>query len=111
MRESHYPTVRPAADIMDAEGGVQIVANMPGVREEDLYLALDGRELRIRASSHCPSPDAGSKDLRNLEFGNVEYELDIAMDAPLSAPPRITLECGVLSVCLPQESRGKVRFV
>ena len=85
MRESHYPTVRPAADIMDAEGGVQIVANMPGVREEDLYLALDGRELRIRASSHCPSPEAGSKDLRNLEFGNVEYELDIAMDAPLSA--------------------------
>ena len=48
MRESHYPTVRPAADIMDAEGGVQIVANMPGVRAEDLYLALDGHELRIR---------------------------------------------------------------
>lgn len=96
---------------MDAEGGVQIVANMPGVRAEDLYLALDGRELRIRASSHCPSPDAGGKDLRNLEFGNVDYELDIAMDAPLSAPPLISLECGVLSVCLPPESRGKVRFV
>lgn len=96
---------------MDAEGGVQIVANMPGVRAEDLYLALDGRELRIRASAHCPSPDAGGKDLRNLEFGNVEYELDIAMDAPLSAPPLISLECGVLSVCLPPESRGKVRFV
>lgn len=111
MKGSHYPTVRPAADIMDAEGGVQIVANMPGVRAEDLYLALDGRELRIRASSHCPSPDAGGKDLRNLEFGNVDYELDIAMDAPLSAPPLISLECGVLSVCLPPESRGKVRFV
>ena len=111
MKGSHYPTVRPAADIMDAEGGVQIVANMPGVRAEDLYLSLDGRELRIRASSHCPSPDAGGKDLRNLEFGNVEYELDIAMDAPLSAPPLISLECGVLSVCLPPESRGKVRFV
>ena len=111
MKDSHYPTVRPAADIMDAEGGVQIVANMPGVRVEDLYLTLDGRELRIRASSHCPSPEAGSKDLLNLEFGNVEYELDIAMDAPLSAPPHISMDQGILSVCLPPESRGKVRFV
>ena len=112
MKDSHYPTVRPAADIMDADGGgVQIVANMPGVRAEDLCLALDGRELRIRASSHCPRPEAGSRDLLNLEFGNVEYELDIAMEAPLSAPPVITMERGVLSVCLPPESRGKVHFV
>lgn len=111
MKNSHYPTVRPAADIMEAEEGIQIIANMPGVRAEDLYLALDGRELRIRASAHCPSPEAGSKDLRNLEFGDVEYELDIAMDAPLSAPPLVSLERGVLSLCLPPESRGKVRFV
>ena len=110
MKSSHYPTVRPAADIMEAEDGIQIIANMPGVRAEDLYLALDGRELRIRASAHYPSPEAGSKDLRNLEFGNVEYELDIAMEAPLSAPPVATLEGGVLSVLLSVKDRGKVRF-
>ena len=110
MKGSHFPTVRPAADIMEAEGGVRIMANMPGVRAEDLHMLQEEGWLRIHASSHCPRPDAVGKDLRNLEFGNVEYELDIAVDAPLSAPPLATLEQGVLSVYLPAEDRGKVRF-
>ena len=110
MKGSHFPTVRPAADIMEAEGGVRIMANMPGVRAEDLHMLQDEGWLRIHASSHCPRPDAVGKDLRNLEFGNVEYELDIAVDAPISAPPLATLEQGVLSVYLPAEDRGKVRF-
>ena len=110
MKGSHFPTVRPAADIMEAEGGVRIMANMPGVRAEDLHILQKEGWLRIHASSHCPSPDAEGKDLRNLEFGNVEYELDIAMDAPLSAPPVATLEYGVLAVMLPMEERGKVRL-
>lgn len=111
MKESHYPTVRPAADILDAEDGVQIMANMPGVRVEDLELALDDSLLHIQASSHCPRPESGGRVLRNLEFGNVEYELDIALEAPLSAPPLVTLESGVLSLFLPAGDRGKVRFV
>ena len=110
MKGSHFPTVRPAADIMEAEGGVRVMANMPGVRAEDLHILQEEGWLHIHASSHCPSPDAAGKDLRNLEFGNVEYELDIAMDAPLSAPPVATLEYGVLAVVLPMEERGKVRL-
>ena len=110
MKGSHFPTVRPAADIMEAEGGVRVMANMPGVRAEDLHILQEEGWLRIHASSHCPSPDAAGKDLRNLEFGNVEYELDIAVDAPLSAAPVATLEYGVLAVVLPMEERGKVRL-
>lgn len=111
MKDSHYPIVRPAADIMESNDGVQIVANMPGVRAEDLRFSLEGAELHIHASSHCPCPVSGEKDLRNLEFGNVEYELDIAMDAPLSALPRITLDSGVLSILLDSADRRKVRFL
>lgn len=110
MKSSPFPTVRPAVDIMEAEGGVRIMANMPGVRAEDLHLLQDGDGFHISASSRCPCPDAEGKALRNLEFGNVEYVLDIAMDAPLSAPPLATLECGVLSLFLPAEKRGKVHF-
>ena len=111
MKESHYPTVRPAADIMAVEDGVQIVANMPGVRPEDLHFALEGRRLHIEASSRCPCPMTGGRDLRNLEFGNVEYELDVAMEAPLSSLPSVSLDSGVLSIYLPAEARDKVRVV
>jgi HSP20 family molecular chaperone IbpA len=102
--------VRPAADIIEAEGGVRIMANMPGVRAEDLHVLQENGWLHIWASSHCPRPDITGNDLRNLEFGNVEYQLDIAMEAPLSSPPPATLEGGVLSVLLPVEHCGKVRF-
>lgn len=111
MKDSHFPTVRPAADIMETENGVQIVANMPGVRAEDLRFYAEGSELRIEASSHCPRPVSGGRDLHNLEFGNVEYELGIAMNAPLSAPPRMSLESGVLRLFLPAEARGSVWLV
>ena len=110
MKDSHFPTVRPAADILEAESGVRIMANMPGVRAEDLHMLQESGWLHIWASSRCPRPDDAGNDLRNLEFGNVEYELDIAMEAPLSTPPVATLESGVLSVLLPVKDRGKVRF-
>ena len=110
MKDSQFPTVRPAADIMEAESGVCIMANMPGVRAEDLHVLQENGWLHIWASSRCPRPDQAGNDLRNLEFGNVEYELDIAMEAPLSAPPVATLEGGVLSVLLSVKDRGKVRF-
>ncbi len=110
-RTSHYPKVRPAVDIVDAADGIVILANMPGVSAEDLRLLMDGTELHIHGSSRCPRPVTGGRDLRNLEFGNVEFELDIVMDAPLSAPPQATLERGVLSVFLPGESRRDVRFL
>ncbi|WP_446423831.1 Hsp20/alpha crystallin family protein [Mailhella sp.] len=106
-----FPLVRPAADIMDAEDGIRIVANMPGVRSEDLHLQVERDSLHIHASSRCPSPMTGGRDLRNLEFGSVEFELDIAMDRPLSAPPVATLSHGVLSVFLPGEQRRDVHVL
>ncbi|MBR3880959.1 MAG: Hsp20/alpha crystallin family protein [Mailhella sp.] len=109
MMEHHYPVVRPAADIMDDDGGVRVLANMPGVREDDLHLLMNGNALRIQANSHCPRPETGGRNIRNLEFGNVEFALEIAMDAPLSAPPTATLQHGVLSLFLPGEDRKSIR--
>ena len=98
-----YPKVRPATDIMDTENGVQIRANMPGVTEKDLCFRMQGNTLHITASSRCPVPEE-AKDVRTLEFGNVEFFLDIAMDGALSAPPVASLDKGVLSVFLPHQA-------
>lgn len=101
QQKNGYPQVRPATDIVDTGNGVQITANMPGVTEQDLQVLLDGSMLHIKASSRCPVP-AEKKDVHTLEFGNVEFALDIVLEGALSAPVETTLDKGVLSVFLPR---------
>lgn len=98
-----YPQVRPATDIVDTENGVHIRANMPGVTEKDLHCTLQGNTLHITASSRCPVPHE-ERDVMVLEFGNVEFRLDIAMGGALSAPVETTLDKGVLSIFLPHQA-------
>ena len=102
-QKSPYPQVRPATDIIDMEDGIQITANMPGVHPQDLQVMLEENRLHISASSHCPVPPE-KKDVQTLEFGNVEFSLDIILNGTLSAPVDATLDKGVLSVFLPRSA-------
>lgn len=99
-RRTRYPQVRPATDIVAMENGVQITANMPGVTEHDLQLDYEGNQLHIKACSRCPVP-LEDKDVQTLEFGNVDFSLDIIMRHALSAPITTSLDNGVLSVFIP----------
>ena len=97
----HYPQVRPAADLFEEGANVKIVVNMPGVDRTGLDISALGTVIRVRASSRCPVPTGQDRELRNLEFGSVEYALDIALERPLSAPFDVELENGVLTLILP----------
>lgn len=102
-KKIHYPRVRPATDIVDMEDGVRITANMPGVNEQDLQVILEGNVLHITASSRCPIPTE-KKDVQTLEFGNVEFFLDIVMGGDCSNFVETSLNKGVLSIFLPREA-------
>ena len=102
-QQSYCPKVRPATDIVDMEDGVQITANMPGVNVQNLQVILKENTLCITARSRCPVPDE-KKDVQTLEFGNVEFALDILMDGNCPSPVRTSLDKGVLSVFLPREA-------
>ena len=91
QQKSPYPQVRPATDIVDMETGVQITANMPGVNLQDLQVSLEGNKLHISASSHCPVPSE-DKDVQTLEFGNVEFSLDIILNGVLTSPINTKLD-------------------
>ena len=99
-RKTPYPQVRPATDIIVMDNGVQITANMPGVQEDALQLDYEGNRLHIEAHSRCPVPTE-EKDVQTLEFGNVDFSLDIVMRHAMSAPITTSLNNGVLSVFVP----------
>lgn len=107
---SHCPQVRPAADVFESDSGIKAEVNMPGVRAEDLTISAQGAMIRIRASSRCPLPAGQDRDLRNLEFGNVDYVLDLALDGPLTVPLEMALDNGVLTLCFPR-SHGRLPAV
>ena len=102
MQKSRYPMVRPATDIVDMENGIQLKVNMPGVTEKDLHILIEAGILHIQASSRCPVPHE-KKDIQTLEFGNVNFSLDILMKDTLSSAVETSLSNGVLSIFLPQQ--------
>ena len=110
QEKSHYPRVRPAADIVETGSGVQVMVNMPGVRMNDLKIVVYGPKVRIRASSRCPLPEVLESELRNLEFGNVEYALDIGLPGLLNETPKVALCNGVLTLTfvMEREARGRM---
>ena len=113
MQRSFYPRVCPATDVVQTSDGVHIFVNMPGVRDDELLLSLEGQKLHVEACTHCPLPGDEHKSVRNLEFGNVEYELDVLLETVPSAPIQTSLDHGVLSVFLPgsPEVVPKARFL
>lgn len=113
MQRSSYPKVRPATDAVEMPDGVHIFVNMPGVRDDELLLSLEGQKLHVEACTHCPLPVGEHRSVRNLEFGNVEYELNVLLEAAPSAPVQTSLDHGVLSVFLPSspEAVSRPRFL
>jgi HSP20 family molecular chaperone IbpA len=43
-------------NMYEAEGAVVVVAPFPGVMEDDVHVAVDGRSLTIRAEMRTPAP-------------------------------------------------------
>lgn len=108
---SHFPLVRPAADVVETEGGIRIVASMPGTDVRDLEMIKDEGILHIKGVSRCPIPQEDGMHLHGLEFGNVEFLLDIVVgDVPAKAI-EAGLDHGLLTVFLPAAPGGQIRPV
>ena len=106
-----YPIVRPATDIVYMEYGINIVINMPGVKQKDLQLLLEKNILHIKASSCCPIP-SGEKAVQALEFGNVEFSINISIKGYSSEPISTKLDKGILYIFIPYNSKtSKFQFL
>ncbi len=75
---------------------IVLVAPMPGVLPEDVEIAVDGRNVTLRAALRTDAP----KDYFLHEWDYGDYERTIELPEPVGEPVMATLGNGQLAVSL-----------
>jgi HSP20 family protein len=101
----------PRAQLRDAGESIALLAELPGLRLDDIELSIEGQTLTVKTTPRpTPAPEGFSALRRERQPAAVEwsFELPYAVDA---AQASATLEQGRLSVTLPKAARAKPRVI
>ena len=102
--------VAPAVDIFEDAGGITLLADMPGVSRERLYVRLDGDTLAIEGAVDVPTPD----DMRALraEIDVPRFRRTFTLSRELDAERiEANLKDGVLTLRIPKQAHARPRRI
>ena len=99
---------QPRVDILDLGNALQVVADMPGVRKEDIELNLKPERVEISAESSTET-ERKEEDYTYRERGYASYRrvIDLPADV-LSDKAEASFKNGVLEVNLPKKEPTEV---
>ena len=100
----------PPVDIFEDEGGVTLLADLPGVSREGLQVRVDGDTLLIEGRAEVP--EVGEMDLIHGELQHPAYRRSFTLSRDLD-PQRIEaqLNQGVLRLRLHKAEQAKPRRI
>ena len=102
------PVAAPPVDIYENEQGYLVLADLPGVGNDDVQIRYDGGELSIRATRS----DNGPGQLLGAEFSAVDYVRRFTIPETVDAEKiDAKLSNGVLHLSLPKASRARPRQI
>ena len=113
--ESNLPATRdegryliPPVDIYETEAGLTVVADLPGVKKEDLDIQVDDGVLTIRGKVTADS--AGTALYQEYELMNFfrQFELSDEVD---QEKIQANLSGGVLTLSLPKAEKAKPKKI
>lgn len=102
--------LRPLADIVEFTDRYQILADLPGVAEDDVDISLDRNVLTIRATATHTSP----ADMRALwrEYDEVDYERRFTLGTGIDSERiEAKMHNGVLTLVLPKAENQQPRRI
>jgi HSP20 family protein len=103
-------SLAPAADILDDGDTYRLILELPGVRQEDLTLSVEGHELRVRAvrTRH----DASARLLHDGRCSDLPFARRFTLGAEIDrSRVAARLENGLLQVDLPRLAAAKKRVI
>jgi len=106
---SQYPVLRPVVNIYENSDEFLLLAEMAGVKKEDINIDLESNVLSLSAVRHLESPHDGS---RFEEFGSVEYRNSFSIPETIERTEvSATFEDGILHLTLPKQEAVKPRLI
>ena len=101
----------PTADILEKDDAYQVVAEVPGLSEDDIHLALQGKVLTISGEKKVHDRDeCDGVHLVERVFGKFSRSFTLPSDVDPDGVDA-TFSCGVLTVSLPKAVKSKGRRI
>jgi HSP20 family molecular chaperone IbpA len=100
-------TITPAVDVVESAGDYQIFADLPGVRNEDLKLTVEGGKIQLEAIAHYEKPAAIRRHYPHVRFAR-SFSLGRKVDQDRI---EASLQQGVLTITLPKQERVQPRRI
>ncbi len=103
QRETHRPEVAPPVDVYDSADALTVLADMPGVNEQDLEVTLERNTLTIRGrASQLLEADRNAASY--AEYRLVGYYRAFSVSSDVDAEKiSAKLRNGVLRLTLPKK--------
>jgi HSP20 family protein len=101
----------PVCDVFEGRDSVKLLAELPGVRPEDVKLSVENNLLTIQGQKRSES-NGRSGRLHSLERSYGSFERSFALPSTID-PDRITatFEHGILTVTIPRAERARPREI
>ena len=109
------PTAAPAqfrVDVSENEGGYTVRAEIPGVKKDDIHVAIDGNQVEISAEvKNEKEVKEGEKILRSERYyGKVYRAFALASDVDEAATEARYAD-GILELRLPKKTSAKAKRI
>jgi HSP20 family protein len=110
-RDSVLGAWMPAVDVLEENDGIRILAELPGVKPEEVKISVENNVLTIRGTKDQVAEEK-TKRVHRYERTYGAFERTFALPATVDAGRiKATYEHGVLSVFLPKMEQAKPREI
>ena len=101
--ESEFP-VQPKIDVKESKDGLEIVVDVPGVKEEDITIQLEDKTLSIKGDRSSEKTEE-KKSYKVVERSSGSFMRSIALPfQPDSNAVKADLDAGVLTIMIPRSA-------
>jgi len=109
---SDFPAQRLKVDVTEKEGAYQVTADLPGVKKEDIQVAIDGAQVTLSAEVKREKAVAEGERLLHAErvYGKVSRSFTLPQELD-EAKAEAKFRDGVLELTLPKKAAAARRAI
>lgn len=103
--EGREQALRMKVDVSEANGGYVVTAELPGIRKEDIHVAIDGAQVTLAAEAKREKPVAEGERVLHTErvYGKVSRSFSLPQEIDESRV-EAKFRDGVLELTLPKKA-------